>query len=749
MSQDFIELPGDAIPPDELSVPKAREFGRYLTFAGPEVFAKLLDTRRTDTQDGEIVLFSVEVERPQELTYDIRRKERLAAIFWTADNRFPEVLSLRKDFPKTPHLNLREKEIPRSLCLYDQPYEQVRMTWTPASFLDRVRFWLARTAVGTLHGEDQPLEPYISGSGAYLVVPADFTASDIRRSPRLLDVFICGKNDEMPTFRAVWQNPHPGRQADHIAAAFSCSPQTHGVIRRQPINLWELHKLCLEADFDLLAELTQTIQKWHAEKPAPKILEAKLFIIIALPKSRTTGGRIETVETRAFLTGKTVEEIGIKLGTIQKFEGKAGYIIGVKKPPIEVIENVSVSLLQVVNALSADATAAFNGCQKNGVKTVAIGMGALGSQVFNHLVRAGFGQWTLMDDDLLLPHNCARHLLGDWAVGANKAEAMAQMGNAILDGEPIAVAIPANMLRPGKHAEAVDKALGEAQLVLDLSASIAVARELASRAITSRSICAFLTPKGDGLIVAAEDRERRVRLDWLEMVHYRAILSRKALRMSLQSHEARFRYGNSCRDVSSQLAQDDTAIWSGVASKAIKELQKDDHAALRVCMSKSDGAVEVFRPQVTVPLRLTFHEWTITLDRWLLAKLARFRQKRLPHETGGVLLGSFDTQRRTCMLVDALPSPADSKEWPTSYIRGCQGLPEQVRKVGTLTLGQLGYVGEWHSHPNSISTLPSKDDYTAYMWLVGHMQIESLPGLMLIIGENTSFHLVGTEPKSG
>jgi hypothetical protein len=746
MTEEYINIIGDVVAIEELQVPKAREFARFLALAGPEVFAELHETKRTETKDGEIVILSVEVERPQNLTYDIRRKELLAVTFWAADNQVPEVLSLRWDFPKVPHINLREKELPRSLCLYDQPYEQVRVTWTPADFLGRIRFWLAKTSEGTLHGEDQHLEPYLSGSGVYLILPSDFWES--AQKARSLDVFPCGKNDKWLTFRAKWQDSKAQQQPDHIAAVFICLPQVHGVIRRRPANLGELHALCLEAGLDLLAELKKTIQKWHVNKPHPSVLAAKLIIIIAIPKSRYLGAPIEAVDKTAFLTGKTVEAIGIELGVIQKHGANAGYIIGGRQTASDSAERIPVDLLQVVNALSPNEAAKLNGCPRNRSRTVAIGMGALGSQIFDHLIRAGFGQWTLIDDDLLLPHNCTRHILGDWAVGSNKAQAMALMANSMLDGEPIANAIPANFLMPGRYAQAIDDAMNASDLVLDSSASIPVARDLASRNTKARAICAFLTPKGDGLIVAAEDRKRRVRLDWIEMLHYRAILHKRHLRDSLQSDDAGFRYGNSCRDVSFRLAQDDVAIWSGAASKAIKTLQSNDRAALDVYKSNSDGGIEVFHQPVTSPLRLTLSEWTIMLDRWLLRKMARLRKKRLPNETGGVLIGGFDTQRHTCMLVEILPSPPDSREWPTSYIRGCEGLVKKVREIKSLTLGQLRYVGEWHSHPDGFSTSPSPDDLVAYSWLVSHMQFESLPGIMLILGENLRFDLVNTEPKS-
>jgi tRNA A37 threonylcarbamoyladenosine dehydratase len=40
------------------------------------------------------------------------------------------------------------------------------------------------------------------------------------------------------------------------------------------------------------------------------------------------------------------------------------------------------------------------------------GAGALGSQLMNNLSRAGFGRWTIVDNDKLLPHNLARNARG-------------------------------------------------------------------------------------------------------------------------------------------------------------------------------------------------------------------------------------------------------------------------------------------------------------------------------------------------
>lgn len=312
---------------------------------------------------------------------------------------------------------------------------------------------------------------------------------------------------------------------------------------------------------------------------------------------------------------------------------------------------------------------------------------------------------------------------------------------------PLATGLAADVLCPGEHEEAVNSALHGCDLALDFSASVAVSRHLAGLDTKARHISAFVTPKGDGLVVLAEDPTRAVRLDWLEMLHYRAVLNEPSLFDSLQSADTHLRYGNGCRDVTSRLAQDDLGVWAGVASKEIRKLSRSENAAIRIFQAAGDGSVQVIQPVTSPPNKLRLNDWTLVFDRWLLAKLAAYRKRKLPNETGGVLLGAFDTHAKTCFIIDALPSPPDSTEWPTTYIRGCEGLREKVEQVKTRLLGQAAYVGEWHSHPRAASVRPSDDDRKAYGWLVGHMHADALPGIMLIVGDRYRYGLVSNTPE--
>jgi hypothetical protein len=92
-------------------------------------------------------------------------------------------------------------------------------------------------------------------------------------------------------------------------------------------------------------------------------------------------------------------------------------------------------------------------------------------------------------------------------------------------------------------------------------------------------------------------------------------------------------------------------------------------------------------------------------------------------------------ERSILYLADALPSPPDSKEWPTLYIRGSKGLREAVDHVQEATHGMIEYVGEWHSHPRGARTAASQDDLQVFAWLTSLMEADGLPAVMMIVGD--------------
>ena len=114
------------------------------------------------------------------------------------------------------------------------------------------------------------------------------------------------------------------------------------------------------------------------------------------------------------------------------------------------------------------------------------------------------------------------------------------------------------------------------------------------------------------------------------------------------------------------------------------------------------------------------------------------------------MIGAYDMHRKITYVVDTVPSPPDSEEWPTAYIRGTGGLSRQVQEMSAATARMLHYVGEWHSHPDGSRLTPSCDDRKVLAWLGEISESDGTPLVMAIVGDEgrVSFHLGDTTTAS-
>ena len=78
----------------------------------------------------------------------------------------------------------------------------------------------------------------------------------------------------------------------------------------------------------------------------------------------------------------------------------------------------------------------------------------------------------------------------------------------------------------------------------------------------------------------------------------------------------------------------------------------------------------------------------------------------LPRETGGLLLGWWDTRDAAEVIIvrHAIEVP-DRRATPTSWIRRPRAAQAELsRALADLSHPLLGYVGDWHSHPEAYTT---------------------------------------------
>jgi integrative and conjugative element protein (TIGR02256 family) len=119
------------------------------------------------------------------------------------------------------------------------------------------------------------------------------------------------------------------------------------------------------------------------------------------------------------------------------------------------------------------------------------------------------------------------------------------------------------------------------------------------------------------------------------------------------------------------------------------------------------------------------------------------RSAALPDETGGSLMGMIDFERRRIDVVGALAPPPDSVGTTGSFIRGVSKLKMDIEAAASRAGNQIRYIGEWHSHPEGMSSAPSKTDLAQILKLKHAMEIEGLPAISVIVAEKSVSVLIG------
>ncbi len=118
----------------------------------------------------------------------------------------------------------------------------------------------------------------------------------------------------------------------------------------------------------------------------------------------------------------------------------------------------------------------------------------------------GWGTWTFIDPDRLLPHNLSRHIGFDCHIGVSKPHIIQHIAESIYPHEPLPQAIHKSILDDDDD---IAKAVNEADLVVDVSTTFEVPRTLALKDDIPRIVSLFLTPSGQSSVMLMEDIDRQ------------------------------------------------------------------------------------------------------------------------------------------------------------------------------------------------------------------------------------------------
>lgn len=738
MVQDWLDKFAERIADNVIVSPQAAAVVAFARRHAAHV-ASFVEARR---QNGlEIVILDIRTGAPQHPVYPIRRTERVGILF-TEEEAQPFVTMLRDDFPDTEHQQLVPEGWPLAICLDDRPWAEARLTWTPAELIQRIVSWFWRAARGELHDARQPVDPIFMGSQlSFIVARSILTAGGIQN-------LIAEHDAEFPNILRVSRAAEAGtimRGMEPLCiAGYAIEPTRMKRLKYAPTNFGSLADMLSQRGIDLFDDLRRQLDGWIAEgECAAWRLNARFAVIVEMPIVSPRGEQQDGVDLRAFLTARSAGDIAVALGIAQKADPQLSKVGYVKTIGHAAIDSTAAAAIETQTAevhleFERDLATRLSGRTiPDDRKAVLAGAGAMGSHLADSLAREGRFRWTVIDDDRLFPHNLARHIAHKERVTKPKARILADYLNATLsDPGQIAEAIPANVLATGEDGTAVEKALVDADLIIDVTASVFAERALSDHPARARRVSAFFNPSGEAAVLLAEPAGRALTLRDLEAQYYGQILRSERLTQHLGKPAETVAYTGACRAITNRIPQSRAAILSGLAAAGLSKAVDSDDGAIAIWSLAQNGEVACDAAVPEPVWRYTALHWTITVDTGLVERVRAMRDARLPAETGGVLFGLVDIPARSIHLVDAAPAPPDSIEEPEGFVRGVEGVDENMESVRRRTAGQVRYVGEWHSHPPRLSARPSAIDALQIDWLAALMGMDSIPALMVIAADN-------------
>ena len=671
----------------------------------------------TDSLCDELELDFEVVGLPQHRLIPVRNIEPITIYISNAET-LPVVI-VRDDFPIVPHLNVHEDNVRKSLCYSDLGYHEIRHKLNGRFLLTCIENWFRKTSMNQLHRPDQPLEPFFPYVNNVIVWNGQL-------GKPYFDKYIVEDRD----FGKLMYQSDDG----NYFAVFSLDvpPDFSNLIHNMPQTLLEL--LCSFKNYDtIITWLTDLlsivrfpkIYNKYFRQERNSLLACKVLINIAIPKQRTDRAPIETFDLRSFVIDKSLKDIltdyGLSLNGSKLEPSKHTGGNGANIAITPFIVHLAQSKLKCRCANLVD--------EADGEKHFSlVGVGAIGSHILNNCLRSGYGKWTIIDHDYFWPHNIARHVLTSNDIGYSKVKSLEKVASHIQSDSDL-VAIASDVF--GKD-NSVIVAFGQSDIILDASASIAVERHLALDVQSdARRISCFLNPQGTATIMLLESVDRSARLDLLEMQYYRELLKNEKYSDHMSLPETMV-YSGTCRSISSRISQDNISLSAALCCKAIKLHTSNTNGEIIIWTHATDT---VEKESFMADKWITYEQggWKIELSLSLLGEMRTDREKALPNETGGVLIGAYDITRKRIYVVYQVRAPEDSISSPTSFIRGCANLPERLKYIHETTLDNLTYIGEWHSHP-SVNTQRSTDDVKLHKAIVGYNRENCLPGCMMILG---------------
>lgn len=390
----------------------------------------------------------------------------------------------------------------------------------------------------------------------------------------------------------------------------------------------------------------------------------------------------------------------------------------------KIINNVTIDILSHNQPLTQKLANHISGgnLDFNDSRHAIFGCGAIGSKIIMHLARSGKTNLTLIDPDYISPHNLVRHTLFGDDEGTNKAEALANKIKKIYPYEHTEL----------KNGTSFKEGLIEMKetfevynWVLDFTASEAffnklnVLKSLDNNNIASASISDF----GNLGIMYKEGEFRNPRLDDLQAYLYSISETDKNIQSWLQNEQLStyannltVQVGVGCNSETTILSDDKisshASYFSGALKKEMQNISKQGKIYLNHIIDVEDYKIETRIINVNpfdIFQAVNNLSWTIRFKFGILQEITKEFNLAGKSETGGIFIGVCNYKTKTIHITGLIKAPIDSKGSSTLFIRGYNDLSEKISEIENRSGGQIGYIGEWHTHPEGPNFLSQQD----------------------------------------
>lgn len=384
-------------------------------------------------------------------------------------------------------------------------------------------------------------------------------------------------------------------------------------------------------------------------------------------------------------------------------------------------EEVSVKLFSHNQPLSQRMAKMISGICPDDKLSLIMGCGALGSKIVMHLARAGQQKLLLSDPDIISPHNMTRHALLGEQVGLNKATALVNSIKMIFPNQEIGI----SAVEKSGLILVISPISKHLKWVFDFTASENVFNALSNEvSLSVPNVCrANISDLGNLGIMTIEGDDRNPRIDDLQ-VYLHSLYDKndkiqkwlKRENENVANNSVSVNVGVGCNSETTILADDIISSHAAYFSAIIKRQMDKTSQKGKIFLNRivEDGNFNVETESIEVePFCVMPAEndktWSIRYKAGIVDRMIIQTKKAGSKESGGVFIGVANYKTKTVHVTDLIDAPPDSKANEVCFFRGHKGLPEKIAAVRLKSGNQLGYIGEWHSHPHGPDGLSATD----------------------------------------